>query len=301
MRNDRENGVVCPVCNSSEISDLFTATDHLVSGEEFLIRKCRACGMGWTVAPPPEEEAGKYYLSEEYISHTDITKSLTDRLYHLARSVMLRRKRRMVVSALGMTTGTLTDIGSGTGYFAAHMQTRGWQVTAIEISDAARLFSEERFGIKACPPACISQIPPDATDCVTFWHVLEHLYDPASWLSEVSRILSAGGRCIIALPNFSSADARWFGRRWAALDVPRHLWHFTPEAVKLLAGNNGFRIEAIRALPLDLFYISILSYRNSGTPLPLLRGMLTGAFLMLRSCLRRGKSSSLVYLMSKAS
>ncbi|MDX9727670.1 MAG: class I SAM-dependent methyltransferase [Bacteroidales bacterium] len=290
---------VCPVCQATSTADLYRAKDHLVSGREFLIRQCAACGMAWTVEPPAEEEAGKYYVSDEYISHTDIRQSLADRLYHLARRFMLKRKGNLMDSAVRKSTGVMLDIGSGTGYFAAFMQKRGWQVTGIELSEQARSYSVKRFGIKAIGPQQVRDLPSAHADCITFWHVLEHLYDPAGWLGEVRRILKDDGRCIIALPNFASPDAKWFGKRWAALDVPRHLWHFTPDAFRQFAAKQGFVCERTSALPLDLFYISSLSYRNAGIRLPLARGVLTGVVIALRSLFRRESASSLVYVLSK--
>ena len=129
--------------------------------------------------------------------------------------------------------------------------------------------------------------------------MLEHLYDPVSWLGEAKRVLSPEGKCIIALPNFSSADAFWFGNNWAALDVPRHLWHFTPEALNLFVSKQGFTIEKTEVLPLDIFYISVLSYRNYGNRFPLIRGIITGAFLAACCSFRKEKASSLVYILSK--
>jgi SAM-dependent methyltransferase len=290
---------VCPACQALNTTDLFQAKDHLVSGREFLIRQCTSCGMGWTVDPPAEEDAGKYYASDEYISHTDSKQSLTDRLYHLAREFMLGRKGKLVNTAVRKSTGIIADIGSGTGYFAAFMQKRGWQVTGIELSEQARSYSVERFGIRAIGPKQVRDLPSAYADCITFWHVLEHLYDPAGWLGEARRILKDDGRCIIALPNFASADAEWFGKRWAALDVPRHLWHFTPDAFRQFASRQGFACEMTSALPLDLFYISLLSYRNNGKALPLARGVLTGVVIALRSLFRRDSASSLVYVLSK--
>lgn len=291
--------LICPACGASETVDLFYTRDHLVSGREFLIRRCNACGMGWTAGPPSESDAGAYYLSEEYISHTDIKKSLSDYLYHLARGFMLGRKKRLVISVTGKNTGVLVDIGSGTGYFPAYMNKKGWQATGIEISEAARKYSADMFGLKAVTPSEIKNLQAGSADCITFWHVLEHLYNPEEWLEEVLRILKQEGKCIIALPNFASADSVWFGNKWAALDVPRHLWHFTQRSVEFFAERNGFYCEKTVSLPLDLFYISILSYRNQGTRLPLLRGLLTGAFLAVRSFFRKDKSSSLVYVLTK--
>ena len=292
-------GYLCLACGAANSADLYHAKDHLVSGKEFTVRKCNACGMGWTVDPPSESEAGTYYVSEEYISHTDRKQSASDYLYHLARRIMLGRKKSLVNSVTGKSTGALVDIGSGTGYFPAYMQKRGWQATGVEISEAARKYSADRFGLKAISPSDVKDLPSASADCITLWHVLEHLYQPDGWFAEISRILKEDGRCIVALPNFSSTDAGWFGNRWAALDVPRHLWHFTPDSLRILAERNGFECERIFPLPLDLFYISILSYRNQGSSLALIKGLLTGCFLAVRSGFRKEKSSSLVYVLVK--
>ncbi|MFN2336834.1 MAG: class I SAM-dependent methyltransferase, partial [Bacteroidales bacterium] len=165
--------------------------------------------------------------------------------------------------------------------------------------EQARNFSITRVGIKAIAPEKVRDISDASVDCITFWHVLEHLYDPAMWMREVKRILKDDGKCIIALPNLASADAKWFGDRWAALDVPRHLWHFSPETITRFVGDHGFTCSKIRAMPLDVFYISALSYRDRGCRLSLLRGLLTGMLLTISSLFRKNSASSLIYIMSK--
>lgn len=289
----------CLVCADADFTDLLTARDHLVSGERFVIRKCTACGFAFTADPPAENEIGRYYLSEEYISHSDKKRNLADHFYHIARSFMLGRKRSLVSRATKRKSGTLIDIGSGTGYFASYMQEKGWKVSGIELSDQARDYSVSRFSLKVYPPAGITGFGDRSADCITFWHVIEHLYDPGKWLREVNRILKDDGRCIIAVPNASSADAQWFGDQWAALDVPRHLWHFSPPAMIRFIEANGFQCNGIKALPLDVFYISVLSYRNRGSRFPLFRGLLTGSLLTAANILRRHRASSLIYVVSK--
>ena len=292
-------GRLCPVCGANSFSGLFSAKDHLVSGERFLIIKCDACGFALTADPPAEKEIGRYYLSEDYISHSDKKQDLTGYFYHLARNFMLRRKHRLVSGVTRKDRGTLLDFGSGTGYFASFMQKKGWEVTGIELNEQARNYSVSRFGVRALAPETVKDIPERSADCITFWHVLEHLYDPAGWLMEVKRILKDDGMCIIAIPNLDSADAKWFADRWAALDVPRHLWHFSPESLIRFVVNSGFKCTKIRALPLDIFYISALSYRNQGRRLSLLRGILTGTFLTAASLFRKNSASSLIYVISK--
>jgi len=290
---------VCLVCGKTDFTNLFVAKDKLVSGENFVIRKCTACGFAFTADPPAENEIGQYYVSEDYISHSDKKRNLTEYFYHLARSFMLGRKRRLVTLATRRESGILLDIGSGTGYFASYMQNKGWTVSGIELNDLAREISVSRFGIKVFPPSEITRFEDQSADCITFWHVLEHLYDPEMWLKEVRRILKDDGRCIIALPNPDSADAHLFGADWAALDVPRHLWHFSPPTLIRFIEANGFTCHEIKALPLDVFYISVLSYKNHHYMLPLLRGMVTGAYLSAGNLLRKNRSSSLIYVLSK--
>ncbi len=291
--------MVCLVCGEPDFTDLFVAQDMLVTGESFVIRKCVSCGFAFTADAPAENEIGRYYVSEDYISHSDKKRNLTEYFYHLARSFMLGRKRSLVSLVTQRKTGTLLDIGSGTGYFASFMQNKGWTVSGIELNDQARETSVSLFGIKVFPPSEVTRIEDRTADCITFWHVLEHLYDPEMWLREVNRILKDEGRCIIAVPNLNSADALWFGDLWAALDVPRHLWHFTPPALIRFIEANGFKCHEVRALPLDVFYISILSYRNRRHRLPLLRGLLTGAYLAAGNLMKRNRSSSLIYVISK--
>jgi len=290
---------VCLVCGQADFTDLLTAKDHLVSGESFVIRRCNACSFAFTSESPSEKEIGSYYLSDDYISHSDKKQTLADSLYHLARSYMLGRKQKLVTGATHRDSGTLLDIGSGTGYFASFMKKKGWKVTGIELNEQARNYSINRFGIKALAPEEVKDISDGSVDCITFWHVLEHLYDPVIWMREVKRILKDDGKCIIALPNLTSADARWFGDRWAALDVPRHLWHFSPETMIRFAGDHGFACNKIRAMPLDVFYISALSYRDRGCRLFLLRGILTGTLLTIRSLFQKNSASSLIYVMSR--
>ncbi|MFZ0473574.1 MAG: class I SAM-dependent methyltransferase, partial [Bacteroidales bacterium] len=311
------------VCGSTGTEVLFTVKDHLVSGEDFVLKRCNVCGFTFTSDPPDEKDISKFYLSEDYISHSDKKQNLTDRVYHLARNYMLRKKFKLVSKISGREKdalvdigrlreggtladvesgrgkSTLVDIGSGTGYFADYMTRKGWNVTGIELSEPAREYSISRFGLTVISPTEISTIKDGSADCVTLWHVLEHLYEPVMWLKEIMRILKDDGTCVIALPNLKSADAGWFGNEWAALDVPRHLWHFSPATLQAFIKRHGLNCTELKPMPLDIYYIAALSYKNKGYRLPLLRGTATGLFLTVRSLFKKDRASSLIYVISK--
>jgi hypothetical protein len=81
---------------------------------------------------------------------------------------------------------------------------------------------------------------------IVFWHSLEHLPNPAEEIERAARLLVSEGVLVIALPNAASLQARLFGDRWLALDLPRHLVHLPA----------GVLTERLQALQLDVERIS---------------------------------------------
>jgi 2-polyprenyl-3-methyl-5-hydroxy-6-metoxy-1,4-benzoquinol methylase len=293
------NHRTCPLCSSAKVELLFTCTDHFVSGETFPVTDCANCGFTFTSEHPDEESSGKYYESEEYISHSDTSGGIVNRLYKVARDIMLRRKTAMIERFTGLRRGSLLDIGSGTGYFADAMKRSGWQVTGVEISSRAREYSAKTFGIEVIDPSEINRLPAGSFDCITLWHVLEHFVSPFSYMKDISQLLRPDGRCIMALPNCSSYDAAHYGKFWAAWDVPRHLWHFTPATLRMFAEKTGFEVISVSTLPLDVFYISILSEKYKGTKLHFPVGMVKGAWFWMLSLFNSSKTSSMIYILKK--
>jgi SAM-dependent methyltransferase len=213
---------------------------------------------------------------------------------------MLQKKLGIIKKATGLNEGSLLDIGSGTGYFPGTMKKAGWDAIGIEINRKARDFSRATFGLEVSDPAFIGEIPSKSHDCITMWHVLEHFNDPFRYMNEISRILKNDGTCIIALPNCNSFDADHYGNKWAAWDVPRHLWHFNPDSFKKFAATTGFEIIGMKRLPFDVFYISILSERISGSRRPFFPGILNGFRWWFLSLFSLKRTSSLVYILKKA-
>jgi SAM-dependent methyltransferase len=290
---------VCPLCSSEKIALHFICNDHFVSRKDFPIIKCSDCGFLFTQDYPEESDIGSYYESEEYISHSDTSKGYSNKLYRIARAIMLSRKKVLVDKITRVIKGKILDIGSGTGYFAARMKEAGWQVKGIEINEKARNFSASNFNLEVDPPDSITAYESNSFDCITLWHVLEHFHDPFKYISEIYRLLKHGGVCVVALPNSSSFDAKSYGHFWAAWDVPRHLWHFNPFTFRIFAEKSGFTLENLKTLPLDVFYISLLSERYKGSGMAFLKAMSKAFIFSFRSLFNKERSSSVIYLLRK--
>ena len=84
------------------------------------------------------------------------------------------------------------------------------------------------FDLDVKPESALKEFAPGSFDVITLWHVMEHLEHLDEVWQRLHELLTEKGVLIVAVPNCSSYDAQRYGEYWAAYDVPRHLWHFTP-------------------------------------------------------------------------
>ena len=276
-----------------------TCVDHYATGESFDLYRCEDCGFLLTQDPPVEAEIGRYYESPDYISHTDTHKGLMNQVYHWVRKYMLGRKARLVRQQSGLGQGKLLDIGTGTGYFSHTMKERGWEVSAIEKSAQARAFAKEHFQLQVDAPEALATYSEKNFDVVTLWHVMEHLEHLNETWEILSRILKDNGTLIVAVPNPTSFDAKKYKEMWAAYDVPRHLWHFSPSVMQQLGLKHGFVLEERLPMPFDAFYVSMLTEKYKKHGLSFLRGIWTGLQAYMASMVKRDQSSSIIYIFRK--
>ncbi|MEL6133797.1 MAG: class I SAM-dependent methyltransferase, partial [Bacteroidota bacterium] len=212
----------CPLCQSESIEAELSAKDHTVSGQVFDVWKCRSCGCRFTQAVPDEEHIGAFYESEEYISHSNTSKGLVNSLYQTVRNYTLNQKQKLIVSQSGKSQGSILDIGCGTGEFLGKMKSVGWETRGLEPSESARTQAKENHDLHVSAPSDLFQLQADTYDVITMWHVLEHVHKLHEYLDQIQSILKQDGKLIIAVPNYESLDAAYYGEKWAAYDVPRH-------------------------------------------------------------------------------
>jgi 2-polyprenyl-3-methyl-5-hydroxy-6-metoxy-1,4-benzoquinol methylase len=293
------NYTSCPVCGAAGISKVISARDNTVSHEEFDIFHCSNCQLRFTQNVPDASSISKYYKSENYISHTNTSKGLVNRLYKLVRNISNRQKRTLIEKTTGLKHGNLLDIGSGTGYFAAEIQKANWEITALEPDAEARVIAQELNNVALVSTENLYQLPANNFDVITLWHVLEHVHELKKYIKQIKLLLKEKGFLFVAVPNYRSLDAEIYKEHWAAYDVPRHLYHFSPNAMKSLMDAEGLKIIEMKPMWFDSFYVSLLSskYKNGST------NWIGATVAALRSNMKAmrdiSKCSSVIYIISK--
>ena len=292
-----QNLTTCPVCGGESSKKLMDCIDYTVSRETFSIVQCTKCGFKYTNPRPDDKEIGKYYESEEYVSHSNSKKGLINTVYHWVRNYSLRKKVELINSQ--SKKGNLLDIGCGTGEFLSTAVANGWKGQGIEPNDKARNQAISNHKLNVLPESGIASLQNNNFDVITMWHVLEHVHTLNERVLEIYSLLKPGGKAIIAVPNCTSYDASVYGKEWAAYDVPRHLYHFTPETMKALFRKH--KMDFVQSYPMkfDSFYVSMLTEKNVHKQNRLLPAFLNGFKSNLKTKNDAEKYSSVIYVFVK--
>jgi len=297
--SERIHYTECPVCHSRSITKILSAKDYTVSNETFDIAECSACTLRFTQDVPGPDEIGPYYKSEHYISHTNTNKGFINRMYQWVRLRTLRRKRKLIEKATGVRKGILLDIGSGIGAFVHEMATHHWQVMGLEPDAEAKKGGKHVYDLDLEDSNDIYRLSADQFDAITLWHVLEHVHDLHGYIEQLKRLLKEKGKIFIAVPNCTAKDASIYKEYWAAWDVPRHLYHFSPESMKVLLQNHGLKIEQYKPMWYDSFYISLLSSKYKNGKAHIIPAFWNGFLSNLNAWGNVKRCSSVIYVVSK--
>ena len=194
------------------------------------VLRCAGCGAG-TTHPWPTDEALDAAYGGWYRPPQGRFGGIGDAL--------LRRTRGRLARRIDSTAppGPVLDVGSGDGALLDALAARGRSATGLE-RRAARPDVEQR---ELCEVG-------GEWAAVIFWHSLEHLREPGADLERAARLLAPGGMLFVAVPNIDSLQARAFGERWLALDLPRHLVHIPADALTYRLRELGLRVERVSHL-----------------------------------------------------
>ncbi len=212
----------------------------------FQVLKCRNCGLVF-VHPHPEPDALKGHYDKSYYSEwINQQKNKRTRMWEARLNKIQKLRPR----------GKLLDVGCGEGLFLRLAQDNGWQISGTELSPYASKFSSKALGTEIyCGQLHQACFADHSFDVVTMWHVLEHVEDPKSYLTEVHRVLKPQGLLVLAVPNVNDLlmklAYRIIKRRSLKLfsinDKEVHLYHFSPKTLRWYFDKTGF--DCLRLSP----------------------------------------------------
>jgi len=288
----------CPTCGSSNYTKVLTATDYLILGESFEIMECANCSMRFTSPIPDNNEITNYYKSDDYVSHTGKGNSIINKVYRFVQYFTLHSKKEIVEKFSPKKSGSILDIGCGTGKFLKTMKQFGWSINGVENNDTAREIAENNTG-----SIILNQIEffegKQKYNVITLWHSLEHLHELKQYLNKISISLNTNGVLMIAAPNYHSYDADYYKQDWAAYDVPRHLYHFSFEAMVKVFEKYNFKLIYSKQMLFDSFYVSLLSEIKVRKKQNIIKALIVGwkSFWQGRKNVESG--SSILYVFKK--
>jgi len=248
----RLESVSCPLGCPPNDNQVLVGKDRLhgLPGE-FAVVHCSHCGLMRTNPRPTAETLGHYY-PENYGPYG------TTKIRIPSPAAEPRKKRRGLLRRIKsrfldtdtrkippLRPGLMLEIGCASGSFLYEMAQRGWQVKGLEFSeeaaDAARRagYAVHTGTLETAPD------PTETYDLIVGWHVFEHMPDPIYALCKLYRWTNTGGWLALSMPDAGSWEFKVFGNRWYALQLPTHLYHYTPRTLSNVLTITGWRVERI--------------------------------------------------------
>lgn len=247
--------VSCPLGCARNDKRVLTGGDrlHHLPGR-FHVVQCQTCGLLRTNPRPTPETIGFYYPAHygPYAS-TGMQSTKLPRWVKRASDFLTRSLGPLadfgaeaLPPVLSRTwPGRMLEIGCASGSFLRRMAALGWQVHGIEFSpEAARVAAAPGYVVHAGPLET-APAPDQPFDLVAGWMTLEHLHDPVAGLRKLRDWTRRDGWLAISVPNSGSFEYRLFGAAWFALDLPRHLFHFTSATITKVLAAGGWQVNRI--------------------------------------------------------
>jgi SAM-dependent methyltransferase len=222
----------CPLCGRSGAKKWLGARDRFHGRpERYLLVRCSGCSLVWLSNAPLPEEMHRHY---------------TDSYHRLISQAGETSPRRWEAHGKKLTqykqSGAVLDLGCSSGAFLESLKGESWERYGIEMSAECARRAEARTGAHVfVGDITEAPFPAASFDVITCFDVLEHLYEPRRVLAKVREWLRPGGIFYVQVPNIDSAEGRVFGTYWHGLELPRHLFHYSPASLKYLAESVGLR------------------------------------------------------------
>lgn len=229
LKTSPSNVGCCPSCGHEQAENFLRASDRFHGRPQvYQLVRCPSCSLVWLENPPSPEEMG-YHYGPDY--DRAIAGAGEDPEHWRGRRDTLLRYQ---------PGGAILDLGCSSGGFLAALKSPSWKLYGIEMSDAVARKAEAKCGAQVFVGDILdAPFAPGSFDAITCFHVFEHLYQPREVLAKVAEWLKPGGVFYTMMPNIDSAGGHIFGSYWYALELPRHLYHFSPASLRKMAASVG--------------------------------------------------------------
>jgi SAM-dependent methyltransferase len=220
----------CPVCGEAGGREWLRGPDRFHGRRsDYALVRCARCSLVWLRNPPPPPEMHLHY-TDAYHRLISMTGQNSPNRWRDRKAALLPNKN----------SGVLLDLGCSSGAFLESLKGGSWQLYGVEMAAENAKTAESRSGARVF----VGDIPdakfePESFDVITCFDVLEHVYEPRVVMEKVAQWLKPGGIFYVLVPNIDSAEGRVFGSYWHGLELPRHLFHYSPESLKFLARSVG--------------------------------------------------------------
>ncbi len=230
--------LLCPLCGTEGSRPWIKAPDRFHGRKEvFNLVRCPTCSIVWLPDPPkPAEMAYHYGLDyHQLISSSGET----------AVAAKWRTPRERVLKMV--RGGAVLDLGCSSGGFLQSLKNENLKLYGIEISPEEAQRATKNSGAQVFVGEILdADFPPESFDVVTCFHVLEHVYDPKEVLRKVRCWLKPGGVFYLLIPNIEALEVSLFHSYWYGLELPRHLYHYSPASLRRLFALLNYQEVFVR-------------------------------------------------------
>lgn len=221
----------CPLTGSHEAVVVAERDRH---GKPLRTVLSKASGLAFTDPRPTPERLRRFYETEYRVAYK---RTLTPKPKHIVRAGRAARERLARFEQRLAPGCRLLDAGAGGGEFVHLASSRGYAAQGVEPNRGYAEFAIDEYGVEIFN-GFYQDAPyqPGQFDCVTMFHVLEHLEQPVKALRLLAGWLRPGGTMVVEVPDLVTKETAP-NQKWHL----GHLHHFTNATLAATAVLAGLR------------------------------------------------------------
>ena len=244
-----------PISGTKEALEVYAVDRH---GKELRNVINKASGLIY-VDPVPFENTEAFYKTEYRKSYKGIHTPKPKHIYRAGKNAL---KRLKAIESILEPNSKILDAGCSSGEFVYLAKARGFDPKGLEANISYSDFAKQALGIDVTN-AAFSEFSSETTfDCITLFHVLEHLEHPKRDLLHLASHLREGGHIVIEVPNIVYKDMA-LKHKWH----PGHLYSYTTQSLAALFELMGFEVVECKRVDKNANVFGIFK-KTSSTPAP---------------------------------